>query len=397
MINPIQFHLRVLFLGAVSMLGAHFAAAASDFVYVGSYTDWELFGPPRRNPPGDRSQGIYVFQFDRETGRLTPRGLAAATDNPTYVTFSTSGKVLYAVNEIYRFQGETSGAVSAFAIDADTGRLTLINQVATRGTGACHAVVDRSGKNLLVANFGSGSVTVFPLASDGALRPASEFVQHTGSGPSPRQAGPHTHAINLAPDNRFAIASEFGADRLFVYRFDAANGKLHAAESPHVMLKPGAAPRHLAFHPDGRTAYSLNEIDNTITVLSYDAGRGTFAVMQNVPTLPAGFSERNTAAEVIVHPGGKFLYASNRGHHSIVVLAIDPEGRLRPLAHVPCGGRTPRGFSVDASGRWMIVAHQDTHTVAVFSIDPANGIPTATDQVEAVRTPTGVKFLPSGK
>ena len=388
---------QTLLLGLVWLLGVHLSAATADFVYVGTYTDWELFGPPRRNPPGERSQGIYVFRFDRESGKLTPRGLAATTDNPTYVTFSTSGGVLYAVNEIYRFRGETSGAVSAFAIDADNGRLTLINQMPTRGTGACHAVVDRTGRNLLVANFGSGSVAVFPLAADGALRPASAFVQHTGSGPSPRQAGPHAHAINLSPDNRFAIASEFGADRLLVYRFDATAGTLAAAEPPDVALKPGAAPRHLAFHPEGRVAYSLNEIANTITVLGYEATRGVFEVAQTVSTLPEDFSGRNTAAEVIVHPSGKFIYASNRGLHSIAVFAIAGDGRLRSLTHVPCGGRTPRGFSVDASGRWMIVAHQDTHTIAVFAIDPTTGIPKATGQVEQVRTPTGVKFWSAPK
>jgi 6-phosphogluconolactonase len=237
-------------------------------------------------------------------------------------------------------------------------------------------------------------VIVFPLAADGALRPASAFVQHAGSGPSPRQAGPHAHAINLTPENRFAIASEFGADRLLVYRFDAATGSLAPAQPPHVALPPGSAPRHLAFHPDGRVAYSLNEIGNTITVLAYDAKRGSFEIQQEVSTLPGDFTGRNTAAEVIVHPGGKFLYASNRGHHSLAVFAIADDGRLHPLAHVPCGGRTPRGFSVDPNGRWLIVAHQDSHTIAVFAIDPATGIPAATGQMEAARTPTAVKFWP---
>jgi 6-phosphogluconolactonase len=369
------------------------AFAASCFVYVGTYTDWELFGPPRRNPPGERSQGIYVFRFDLETGKLSERALAAATDNPTYVTFSPSRKVLYAVNEIYRFQGAESAAVSAFSVDGATGRLTFLNQVSARGTGACHAVVDATGRNLLVANFGSGSVAVFPLAADGALRPLSAFIQHVGSGPSPRQTGPHSHAINLSPDNRFAIASEFGADRLFVYRFDAAEGTLAPAESPQVPLKPGSAPRHFAFHPNGRLGYSLNEIDSTVTVLRYEPREGRFEIAQTISTLPAGFSDRNTAAEVIVHPTGKFLYASNRGHHSLAVFAIDAGGSLRLVTHVPSGGRTPRGYSVDAAGRWLIAANQDTHRLVVFAIDPATGIPAATGVTAEVRTPVGVKFL----
>ncbi|HVS51611.1 MAG TPA: lactonase family protein [Opitutaceae bacterium] len=370
------------------------ADAKDTLVYVGGYTDWELFGPPRRNPPGERGQGLYAFRFDLDSGRLTPLGLAAATDNPTYTAFSPDGRVLYAVNEIYRFHAADSGAVSAFVVDAANGRLTLLNQLASRGTGPCYATVDRAGRNLLVANFGSGSVAVFPLATDGALRAMSAFEQDTGSGPSPRQAGPHAHAINLSPDNRFAVASEFGTDRLRVYRFDAATGALQPADPPSVALEPASAPRHLAFHPNGRVAYSLNEIANTLTLLDYDAARGSFRVRQSVSTLPAGFTDRNTAAEVIVHPSGKFLYASNRGDHSIAVFALAADGAPKLVAHVPCGGRTPRGFALDPTGRWMIVAHQDSHTIAVFAINPATGVPSPNGQTAPVRTPTGVKFRP---
>jgi 6-phosphogluconolactonase len=368
--------------------------ARAPLVYVGGYTDWELFGPPRRNPPGERGAGIYVFRFNLETGQLAPLGLAARTDNPTYLTFSPAGSVLYAVNEVYRFNGADTGAVTAFAVDDATGRLTLINQLATRGTGPCYAAVDHTGRFLLVANFGSGSVNVFPLAAGGALQPLSASFQETGSGPNPRQAGPHAHAINVAPDNRFAIASEFGTDRLRVFRFDPESGSLTPGDPPAVALVPGSAPRHLAFHPNGRVAYSLNEIANTITRLDYDAARGRLQVRDTFSTLPADFTGRNAAAEVIVHPSGKFLYASNRGHNSIAVFAVAEDGALRLVTCVPCGGRTPRGFTMDATGRWLIVAHQDSHTIAVFVIDPATGIPAATGVTEPVRTPTGVKFRP---
>jgi 6-phosphogluconolactonase len=370
------------------------AAAANTFVYVGGYTDWELFGPPRRNPTGERGQGIYVFRFDLASGHLSSPGLAARTDNPTYVTFSASGRALYAVNEVYRFEGEEGGAVSAFMIDDSTGRLTLLNQRATRGTGPCYAVVDHTGRNLLVANFGSGSVAVFPLAPDGSLQPMSAFVQHTGSGPNPRQAGPHAHAFNLSPDNRFAIASEFGTDQLLLYRFDPEAGLLEPAETPAVKLAPGSAPRHFTFHPNGRVAYSLNEIANTITRLGYTPADGAFHVRETVSTLPAGFTGRNTAAEVIVHPSGKYLYASNRGDNSIAVFDLAADGSVRLRTTIPCGGRTPRGFAIDPEGRWMIVAHQDSHSVTVFAVDAANGIPVPTGQSEPVRTPTGVKFRP---
>jgi 6-phosphogluconolactonase len=301
--------------------------------------------------------------------------------------------VLYAVNEIYRHEEQTTGTVSAFAIDHATGRLTLINRIVAHGTGPCHMTVDRTGKNLLVANFGSGSAAVFPLGPDGALRTATAIVQDTGSGPNPRQATPHAHAFNLTPDNRLALVSQFSTDRLAVYRFDAAAGTLQPADPAHVSLKPGSAPRHLAFHPNAKVGYSLNEIGSTLTALAYAEARGTFAELQTLSTLPADFTGRNTAAEVVVHPSGKFLYASNRGHHSLAVFAIDDGGRLRLITHVPCGGRTPRGFSVDPSGRWLIAANQDTHNIAIFAIDLATGIPAATGQSEEVRTPTGVKFL----
>lgn len=372
------------------------APAAETLVYVGGYTDWELFGPPRRNPPGERGQGLYAFRFDLESGKLTPLGLAVATDNPTYFTFSADGRRLYTVNEVYRFGGADSGAVSAFTVDAATGKLTLLNQRAVRGTGPCHVTLDRAGRHLLVANFGSGSVNVFALGSDGALGEPTDFVQHAGSGPNPRQAGPHAHAINFSPDGRFVIASEFGIDRLLVYRFDPRAGTLRPNEPAFFATAPGSAPRHLSFHPDGRTAYSLNEIDNTISALGYDAARGGFTEKQTLSTLPTGFTERNTSSEVLVHPNGKFVYTANRGHHSLAVFAVEAEGRLRLVAHVPCGGRTPRGFALDPSGRWLIVGHQDSHTIAVFALEPATGIPVPTGETAPVRTPTGVKFRPIG-
>jgi 6-phosphogluconolactonase len=387
-------HIVVAFIcGMSGVIGQAASPNPTCLVYAGTYTDWELFGPPRRNPPGARSEGIYVFRFDLAAGRLTPLGVAAVTPNPTYFAFAPSKRVLYAVNEIYRFEGKDTGTVSAFAIDPESGRLRFLNRIETDGTGPCHAVVDATGRNLLVANFGSGSAAVFPLRTDGALRPASAVIQDTGSGPNPRQATPHSHAFNLTPDNRLALISQFGTDRLAVFRFDAESGALQPASPPDVTLKPGSAPRHLAFHPNGRVAYSINEIDNTVTVLAYDDGRGRFDALQTISTLPSDFTGRNTAAEVVVHPSGKFLYASNRGRNSIAVFAVRADGTLQAIADVACGGRTPRGFSVDPSGRWLITANQDTHNLAVFALDPATGIPTPTGQSEAVRMAVSVRFL----
>ena len=382
----------LLLLAAFATLDA-WAAEPARLVYVGTYTDWSLLVPVHHAPPGEQSKGIYVFRFDPDDGKLTPLGLAAETLNPTYLTFSPSGRYLYAVNEIYQYEGQPSGAASAFAIDQASGRLTLLNRVPTRGTGTCYARVDGSGRNLLVANFGSGSVAVLPVNPDGTLRPASAFVQDSGSGPNPRQAGPHAHSFNVSPDNRFAIEAEFGLDKLLVYHFDAASGTLAPAAEPSVALRPASAPRHFTFRPRGDVAYSLNEIDSTITVLAYAADAGSFRELQNVSTLPAGYAGKNTAAEVLVHPSGRFLYASNRGHNSLAVFAVDEAGRLSLIAHVPSGGRTPRGFGLDPSGRWLIAANQDTNNVVVFAIDPTTGIPQPTGQSLEVRSPECVKFL----
>lgn len=384
-----------LFFALLALAGVMptFAATPSSLVYVGTYTDRTLLVPRRENATGERSQGIYVFRFDSDRGTLTPIGLAAETPNPTYVTLAPSHRVLYATNEIYQFGGEAAGAVSAFAIDAATGKLTLLNQVSARGAGTCHANVDPTGKILLAANFGGGSVAVFPLNADGSLKPTSAFVQDTGSGPNPRQAAPHAHSFNFSPDGRLAVEAEFGTDKLMLYRVDLATDTLAAAEPPFVAMAPGSAPRHFAFHPRGAFAYAVNEIDSTVTALAYDAARGSLKILQTLSTLPADFKAANTAAEVVVHPSGKFLYASNRGHHSIAVFAIDNDGRLTSVAHVSSGGRTPRGFSVDPSGRWLIAANQDTHNLAVFAIDARTGVPAPTSASGAVHTPVCVKFL----
>jgi len=365
---------------------------AADLVYVGTYTNWEDLEPPHHTPPGARSEGIYVFRFDSATGHLEPLGLAAATDNPTFLNFSPDGRFLYAANELYHFDGQASGAVSAFSVDRASGKLTFLNQVAARGTGTCYVRTDQTGKFLLLANYGSGSVAVAPVKRDGTLGAVASFVQHSGSGPSPRQAGPHAHSINVTPDNRYAVAADLGADKLFVYRFDAATGSLTPADPPSVALKAGAGPRHLSFHPNGRFAYALNEIGSTVTVLAYDQARGVFRELQTVSTLPADFQGASTAAEVLVHPSGKFLYASNRGHNSIAVFAIDARGMLKLVAHVPSQGRTPRGYSLDPEGRWLIAANQDTHNIAVFRIDANTGIPAPTGQSLEVRSPECVKF-----
>jgi len=367
-------------------------AKSQSLVYIGTYTHFELLSPPHKIPDGEHSKGIYFCRFDAVTGVLSPPVLAAESINPTFIAFDPNRPLLYAANEIYQFNGEASGAVSAFSIDPATGKLTLLNQVPSRGGGACYVKVDATGRNVLVANFGSGSVAVLPIKQDGGLATASAFVQQEGKGPSPRQLGSHAHCINLSPDGRFAISTDFGADKLFVYKFDAVAGSLMPNDPPFFAIKPGSAPRHLVFAPGGKIAYCLNEITSTVTVLSYDAANGAFHEQQSISTLPADFTGANTAAEIQVHPSGKFLFASNRGHNSIAVFAIDDQGRLSALHNYSAQGRTPRNFSLDPSGRWLIVANQDTNNVVVFGVDQQTGELKPNGQTVTVPAPLCVRF-----
>jgi len=294
------------------------------------------------------------------------------------------------------FGGERGGAVSAFAIDAKTGKLTLLNQVASHGADPCYVVVDATGKNVLLANYGSGTVAALRLGKDGRLEKASAVVQHSGSSVDrARQAGPHAHSINLSADNRFAIAADLGLDQLLVYRFDAERGTLQANDPPFANIHPGAGPRHFAFHPSGRFAYVINEMQSTVTALAYDAARGALRELQTLSTLPEGFAGQNDTAEVRVHSSGKFLYGSNRGHDSIALFAIDPErGTLRLVENTSTQGKTPRNFNLDPTGAYLFAANQDTDNVVIFRVDPATGHLTPTGQVLSVPSPVCVKFVP---
>jgi 6-phosphogluconolactonase len=343
-----------------------------------------------------RSKGIYVSRLDASTGKLTAPELAAETALPSFLAIHPNGRFLYAVNETGNFQGERTGSVSAFAIDRGTGKLTLLNQVASRGAGPAHLVVDKVGKNVLVANYGGGSVAVLPVKEDGSLAEASSMVQHTGSGPNPRrQQGPHAHSVNLSPDNRFAMVADLGLDSVFVYRFDPVKGSLEANDPPFAKVAPGAGPRHFAFHPKGRFAYVINEMASTVTAFGYDPARGVLKELETITTLPKVFTGNSTAAEVQVHPGGKFLYGSNRGHDSIAVFSIDArQGTLTSVEIVPTQGKTPRNFGIDPTGSYLLAANQDTNSVVVFRIDLKTGRLTPTSQTLEVGAPVCVKFLP---
>jgi 6-phosphogluconolactonase len=307
-------------------------------VYFGTYT-------------GAKSQGIYVSRFDPATGGLSAPELAATTRNPTFLAVHPGGRCLYAVNEV----GD-AGTVSAFAIDAETGKLTLLNRQGSGGGGPCHLSVDATGRCLLVANYNSGSIAALPIHADGSLGEATTTIQHTGSSVNPaRQTGPHAHFICPSPDDRFALNCDLGLDKVFVYRLDADAARLSPGDPPFATVAPGSGPRHLTFSPDGRFVYVINEMGGTINVFSYNAANAALTGVQTISTLPADFSGKNTAAEIALTPSGKFLYASNRGDDSLAVFAVDRKsGRLTLVEHQSTQGRTPRHFVIDPTGHWLL-------------------------------------------
>lgn len=349
-------------------------------VYVGTYT-------------GKESRGIYLLDLDRTSGALTSRGLVAETPSPSFLAIHPSGRFVYSVNEVGEFDGQKGGSVSAFAIDPMTRGLILLNQQSTKGAGPCHLIVDKTGKCLLVANYGGGSVAALPIGADGRLKPASSFVQHQGTSVDPqRQEGPHAHSINVDAAGRFAVAADLGLDKLLVYEFDAGMGKLTPNDPPSLATSKGGGPRHFAFHPDGRHAFVIEEITSRVVPLQYDATHGTFTAGPPVSTLPKP-TVGNSTAEVQVHPSGKFLYVSNRGHNSIAIFGIDARsGFLTALGHQPTGGKVPRNFGIDPSGTFLLAANQDSGTVVVFRIDARTGLLQPTGHSAKVPMPVCVKF-----
>jgi 6-phosphogluconolactonase len=352
------------------------------FMYVGTYT-------------GNESKGIYAFRYHPDSGEATPLGLAAETRNPTFLAIHPNRKFVYAANEISDFDPAQSGTASAFSIDRATGKLTLLNQVSSRGGGTCAITVDRAGRNILVANYGGGSVAVLPIGKDGRLREASAFIQHTGSGADPtRQEGPHAHSIDLSPDQKFALANDLGLDQVKVYRFNSKKGSLVPNDPAFAKVKPKWGPRHLAFHPNGRFVYVINELASQIAVFTYDERTGRLDEIQSLSTLPQGFEGENSTAEIAVHPSGRFVYGSNRGHNSIALFSADPvTGKLTFVETIPTGGRWPRHFEIDPSGRFLFAANQNSGDIFSFRIDPDTGRLAPTGQVLQVPSPVCIKFV----
>lgn len=342
-------------------------------LYVGTYTS-------------GKSEGIYIYRMDQLTGQLKPAG-SIRSENPSFLTVDPGKRFLYAVNET------PTGAVSAFRIDSKTYQLTQLNQQSSEGADPCHLMVEPRGRSLLLANYSSGTVSVLPIQRDGSLGAASDVERHEGSGPREQQKSAHAHCVKLDRANRFAFVADLGADKVMIYRFNQMTGKLEPGQQTSATLHPGAGPRHLAFHPNGKYLYVINELDSSLTTFKYDAANGTLTAFETVSTLPRDFTGTSYCADVHVSKSGRFLYGSNRGHNSIVVFAIDPRtARLSLVEHVSTEGNWPRNFTIDPAGRFLLVANQRSDNVVVFRIDAQTGRLTPAGHGAEIPAPVCLQF-----
>jgi len=369
---------------ATTVAAAWQAPPSERLVFIGTYTG-----------PNTNSKGIYAFRFNEASGALTPLGLKAETRNPSFLAAGPAGRVLYAVNEVDDFKGAKAGSVTAYSVDAATGNLTPLGAESSGGAAPCHVQCDRTGRFVAVANYSGGNLALLPAAADGRLAAATATLGGTGSGPNTaRQQGPHAHQVVFDPSNRYLLEVDLGLDKILVYRFDQATGRLTPNDPPFAQLAPGSGPRHLAFHPNGRFVFTINELSSTMTSLAWEAAKGTLRTIGTQSTLPAGHTGNSSTAEVAVDPRGRFLYGSNRGHDSIVVFSIAPDGTLALVEHEPTRGKNPRHFTIDPTGRWLIAGNQGSGTLAVFSIDQTSGALTPSGALAEVGAPVCVLFWP---
>ena len=350
-------------------------------LYVGTYTE------------GGRKEGIYLVGMDRRTGTLRQVGAIDAGPNPSFLAIHPGGRVLYAVNEVDTYNGQATGAVSSFSISSETGAPTPVNQQPSGGAAPCYVSLDNSGRVVLVANYNGGSIALLPTEADGTLAPASQLIHHTGSGPiSDRQEAPHAHCILADPSNRFVLAADLGADRVFLYRFGAEGRTLIHVEGGDARMRSGAGPRHLAFHPSLPLVFVSNELDSTVATVRFDAARGTLTVLGTQSTLPKGWTGTNYPADIHVAPSGRTVYVSNRGHNSIAVFSGADSGSLTLEQTVSTEGDWPRNFTLDPTGRWLLVANQRSNSIVVFSRDEGSGRLTQTGNRLDLPSPVCLRF-----
>ena len=353
-----------------------------ELLYVGTYTQ------------AGRADGIYLVRMDRSSGKLRQVGSMNAGANPSFLAIHPNGRVLYAVNEVEKYNGKASGAVSAFAIGGDTGALTKLDEQPSEGAAPCFVSVDRSGRVVLVANYFGGSVALLSIQADGGLAPATQVVQHTGSGPNAeRQEAPHAHCIVPAPSNRFALAADLGADRVFVYRLDLDGKSLRRVEGGDAVMRSGAGPRHIVFHPTLPLVFVTNELDSTVATLRFDAERGALSPLHIHSTVPAGWSGTNYPADIHIASSGRALYVSNRGHNSLAVFSVaESTGALALEQVISTEGDWPRNFSLDPTGKWLLVANQRSNSVVVFRRDQKSGRLTLTRERISLPSPVCLRF-----
>jgi len=361
------------------------ASGNDTLVYIGTHT-------------GEKAKGIYLFRLQSagtevfQNVTLVPLGLAAETANPTHFELDPSRRRLFTVNEIDRFDGKPTGAVSGYGIDS-AGQLTLLNQRASMGTRPCHLVIDQGGRNLIVANCGSGTIAVLPVAADGTIGEASQTIE-IAVGDS-KMLSDRTPCVTLDPSHRFAFVCDPLSDRIASYVFDSQRGQLTPARHGSAALKLGAGPRRMLFRHDARFAYVLNEHHSTVTVFAYDASTGSLSEVQTVSTLPEYFEGANVAGELYVHRSGKWLYASNIGHNSIALFTIDTEkGTLTFVEEQGTGGRTPRQFGIEPSSKHLAISNRDSNTVLASRIDDGNGRLKPSGIFADLPSPAGIRFLP---
>lgn len=377
---------RRYFLTAVS------AALAAEHLHAASPARFRLYLGTRS---GVKGRGIYSCVFDSRTGECGPIALAAELEQPTALVESADGRFLYSVSELGN-DGKTEGSLAAFSIDKQSGGLKLLNQVSSGGGGPTHITLDKTGKTALVANFGSGRTTAFRVLPDGRLGEQTASMAHAGTGPHRRQASPHAHAVVLSPDNRFALVPDLGADRVFVYRFDAATGALRPHDPPSVPLPAGSGPRKLVFHPNGRLAYLLCELVARITVFSFDAGRGTLSAIETVSALAEDVTGDPSAAGIAMHPGGRFLYTTTRTDNAVELFTLNKaKGTLAVRQRVPARGKVPWGCAIDPPGRHLLLMNQGSDGVAIFRIDPRTGDLSPVGEPLSVPAPACVAFVPA--
>jgi 6-phosphogluconolactonase len=354
------------------------------FAYVGSYT---------KDPPGGGSNnpvGLSVFRFDEATGALLPLQDVKSA-NPSFVALHPSRQYLYAVNEIDDYAGQKSGAAEAYAIDPDTGMIKLLNRQSVNSPIPAHLAVDPTGRYLLVANYIGGDFVVLSIEADGRLGPVSGVVRDIGSGPNKeRQEAPHPHCVVFDPGGNFVATCDLGIDKVQIFRL-VEGGLVRISEAS---VAPGAGPRHIAFDLIGRRLYVVNELNATVTAFAYDTATGHIGeVLQTISTEPTGYSGPHSGAEIAVHPSGKFLYVSNRGHNSIVGYHIDPStGLLSMIGFATQGIDFPRSFAIDPSGKWLYAANQKGDTIVQFEINQETGELKPTGQVIASITPVAIVF-----